>query len=226
MFESSTAAKITFGGKQICKSSTDPGGGARPKRIPRPADGEYTDRKWVLDAINKYFDVIKEDEEEEEENESSSEYEDAVSEAAPENSDEDSDDSSSSESSEAGERSPENHPQASTSSMPAAAAASSSSSVVMRSSSSAHLRTMVKSIMTSRSDLNLNMFKANLSAHLQKSRESLGSCGGTPVAARKGTNREPGVEDTDTESEDDESDEDDELRQTTLENEKYIQVPL
>ena len=73
MFESSMGSKITYGGTGggtggIAKSSTDPSGsfGAKPK-VRKNSSGQFTERKWVFDTINKYFDVIKEDEEEEEE---------------------------------------------------------------------------------------------------------------------------------------------------------------
>ena len=79
-------SKITFGGTGgggILKSSTD-NLGAKPKarKDSGAASGQFTERKWVFDTINKYFDVIKEDEEEEganDEESSSDEYQDAVS---------------------------------------------------------------------------------------------------------------------------------------------------
>ncbi len=77
MFESTTAPKITFGGgaavggggRPLKKAGSDILAdkklGARPK-VARKVDPQFTERKWVFDTINKYFDVIKEDEEEEE----------------------------------------------------------------------------------------------------------------------------------------------------------------
>ena len=92
MFESSMGSKITFGGQGnggILKSNTDPSGnfGAKPKVRKNSeggaSEGQFTERKWVFDTINKYFDVIKEDEEEEanEEESGSDEFQDAVSNA-------------------------------------------------------------------------------------------------------------------------------------------------
>merc|ERR1719471_1426944 len=75
------------------------------------------------------------------------------------------------------------------------------SSGVVRSSSSVQLQSMLKSILSSRNELSIDTFKANLSAHLKKSsRESLCS-GGTPAAARRDVslNREPGVRDSEDE---------------------------
>jgi hypothetical protein len=61
--------------------------------------------------------------------------------------------------------------------------------VVMRSNSNAQLRSMVKSIISSRTDLKIDMFKANLTAHLAKSRESLAGEGETTESIRNGVVR-------------------------------------
>ena len=246
MFESQ-ACKITFGGTGggIAKSSTDPGGnfGAKPKvrKATGGSSGQFTERKWVFDTINKYFDVIKEDEEEEggEENSSSDEYQDAVSNApsgrGPSSSstsvdqrstsnvvkrietaesDSDDDDDDESDESEDGEGTETNR---------------APSFGVVRSSSSVQLQSMLKSILSSRNELSIDTFKANLSAHLKKSRESLCS-GGTPAAARRDVslNREPGVRD----SEDEDigavavvaGDVND--TEVTYETDKYLRIPL
>ncbi len=84
MFESTTAPKITFGGgaaaagggRPLQKAGSDILADkkleARPK-VARKVDPQFTERKWVFDTINKYFDVIKEDEEEEREGEEDNE---------------------------------------------------------------------------------------------------------------------------------------------------------
>jgi len=62
LFESS-APKITFGGASAfgAEKATNP----RPTPRPKPVQ-ENSERSWMFDVINKYFDVIEEDEEESE----------------------------------------------------------------------------------------------------------------------------------------------------------------
>jgi uncharacterized protein YbcV (DUF1398 family) len=63
MFEANTAPKITFGGGGK-RGGDERGAPQRPVRQAKKADHPlFTERKWVFDAINKYFDVIKEEEE-------------------------------------------------------------------------------------------------------------------------------------------------------------------
>ncbi len=63
MLESTTAPKITFGAS-LRKAESSEHLGAPRRRMPRKVDPSFTERKWVFDAINKYFDVIKEEKEE------------------------------------------------------------------------------------------------------------------------------------------------------------------
>ena len=97
---------------------------------------------------------------------------------------------------------------------------------VMKSSSSAQLQSMLKSILSSRNELSIGTFKANLSAHLKKSRESLNGGGGSGGDRRSiSLNREPGVRDS-------EEDEDGVVvgdvndTEITYETDKYLRIPL
>merc|ERR1712210_322292 len=66
MFEQQTAPKYKFGGSgsNLSLNSSKEEVSSRPvmKKSAKPKE----ERKWVLDSINKYFDVIVEEEEEEE----------------------------------------------------------------------------------------------------------------------------------------------------------------
>merc|ERR1712168_1455389 len=76
MFESQ-GPKMTFGGgERKAETTVEP---AKPKPAPKKKeDGPMNERKWVFDTIQKYFDVIVEEEkEEDEEEESESDYTDA-----------------------------------------------------------------------------------------------------------------------------------------------------
>ena len=65
MFEQQTAPKVQFGGSGSNLSGSKEG---LNKPVVRKVQAKPQDeRKWVLDSINKYFDVIVEEEEEEEE---------------------------------------------------------------------------------------------------------------------------------------------------------------
>lgn len=64
MFES-RGPKITFGGGPPAEKTPEP---IKPKPAPKKKEDE-NERKWVFDTIQKYFDVIVEDEEEEEDGE-------------------------------------------------------------------------------------------------------------------------------------------------------------
>ena len=249
MFESSMGSKITFGGTGggggggILKSNTEQLG-AKPK-VRKNSSGQFTERKWVFDTINKYFDVIKEDEEEEEgandEDSSSEEYQDAVSntpsarghsssstsvvqrstsnvvarlESAEVESESDEEDESDDSEVEEGA---EDQNQA-------------SSSGVMKSSSSAQLQSMLKSILTSRKELSIDTFKANLSAHLKKSTDTLsggGSCTPDGGARRSiSLNREPGVRDSEDEEGGAVAAGDPNDTEITYETDKYLRIPL
>merc|ERR1711934_650572 len=65
MFESQ-GPKVTFGGgERTAETSVEP---AKPKPAPKKKeDGPMNERKWVFDTIQKYFDVIVEEEKEEDE---------------------------------------------------------------------------------------------------------------------------------------------------------------
>merc|ERR1712130_771674 len=79
MFESQ-GPKMTFGGgERKAETNVEP---ANPKPAPKKKeDGPMNERKWVFDTIQKYFDVIveeeREEDEDEEEGESESDYTDA-----------------------------------------------------------------------------------------------------------------------------------------------------
>merc|ERR1719173_293583 len=93
MFESQ-GPKMTFGGGER-KSET----GVEPVK-PRPApkkkeDGPMNERKWVFDTIQKYFDVIVEEEKEEEEEEEDEEGEEEDGEDEEEEEEDNGDDSES-----------------------------------------------------------------------------------------------------------------------------------
>jgi len=76
MFEQQTAPKIKFGGSgsnlSLNNSKEDVNKPVVRKAAPKPKD----ERKWVLESINKYFDVIVEEEEEEEDGEEYSDEDD------------------------------------------------------------------------------------------------------------------------------------------------------
>merc|ERR1712110_870919 len=64
MFESQ-GPKMTFGGGERKETTVEP---AKPKPAPKKKeDGPMNERKWVFDTIQKYFDVIVEEEKEEDE---------------------------------------------------------------------------------------------------------------------------------------------------------------
>merc|ERR1712168_1048677 len=65
MFESQ-GPKMTFGGgERKAEATVEP---PKPKPAPKKKeDGPMNERKWVFDTIQKYFDVIVEEEEEEDE---------------------------------------------------------------------------------------------------------------------------------------------------------------
>ena len=74
MFEQQTAPKVQFGGSGSNLSGSKEG---LNKPVVRKVQAKPQDeRKWVLDSINKYFDVIVEEEEEEEEEEGDENYSD------------------------------------------------------------------------------------------------------------------------------------------------------
>ena len=77
MFEQN-APKYKFGGSgsKLDNNSGSSENVAKPGPVTRPSVKPKEERKWVLDTINKYFDVIVEEEEEEEEYEEDEEDED------------------------------------------------------------------------------------------------------------------------------------------------------
>ena len=81
--------------------------------------------------------------------------------------------------------------------------------------------------MSPRNELSIDTFKANLSAHLKKSQESLN--GGTQEGARRSIslNREPGVRDSE-EDEDGGAVVGGDVNETeiTYETDKYLRIPL
>merc|ERR1712130_484034 len=79
MFESQ-GPKMTFGGgERKAETNVEP---ANPKPAPKKKeDGPMNERKWVFDTIQKYFDVIVEEEREEDEEEDEAEAEASASES-------------------------------------------------------------------------------------------------------------------------------------------------
>ena len=83
--------------------------------------------------------------------------------------------------------------------------------------------------MSPRNELSIDTFKANLSAHLKKSQESLNGGGsGTQEGARRSIslNREPGVRDSEDEDGGAVVGGDVNDTEVTYETDKYLRVPL